>query len=294
MSGWSIGAMLLSGCAAGGLIWSLITAFSESAKAATGIYEDELTGTLESMFLFIPARKFVELSYLCAITVFLLVMLPFCRVPPLWVPLVGVVVAFLVALVAFNIPKLIVRYLKKRRLERFNLQLLDTLPMMANALRAGFSINQAFESVASSSENPMKQEISLLLQQMRIGVPFSEALAHLDERVGSEDLTLVCSAIDIARKSGGNLTEIFDTIAETIRARLRIHQHVKTLTAQGRLQGLIIGAMPFLLGIGMLIFKPALMLPFACSLPGALTLFAVVVLVALGGLIIRKIVTIDV
>ena len=166
--------------------------------------------------------------------------------------------------------------------------------MMSNALRAGFSINQAFESVAEGTDAPMRQEISLFLQQLRVGVPFSEALEALERRVGSEDLTLVCTAIDIARRSGGNLTEIFDTIAETIRARLRIRQHVRTLTAQGRLQGLIIGAMPFLLGIGMAIFKPSLMMPFVCSLAGAGTIAAVVLLVALGGWMIRRIVTIDV
>ena len=133
-----------------------------------------------------------------------------------------------------------------------------------------------------------------MLHQMQVGVSFSDALAELDRRVGSEDLTLVCTAIDIARRSGGNLTEIFETIAQTIRARLRIAQHVKSLTAQGRLQGLIIGAMPFLLAGGLAIFKPKLMLPFICSLPGALTLLAVCALVALGGWMIRKIVTIDV
>ena len=133
-----------------------------------------------------------------------------------------------------------------------------------------------------------------MLQQLRVGVPFSEALSNLEMRVGSDDLTLVCSSIDIARKSGGNLTEIFDTISETIRARLRIHQHVRTLTAQGRLQGLIIGAMPFLLGLGMFFFKPGLIIPFASSWMGGITLLAVTALVILGGWMIRKIVTIDV
>ena len=166
--------------------------------------------------------------------------------------------------------------------------------MMSNALRAGFSINQAFESVAEGTDAPMSQEVSLFLQQLRVGVGFYEALAEFDRRVGSEDLTLVCTAIDIARRTGGNLTEIFDSIAATIRARLRIHQHVKTLTAQGRLQGLVIGVMPFLLGIGMAIFKPSLMMPFLLSLAGVATLVAVTVLVALGGLMIRKIVTINV
>ena len=287
-------AVLLTGVAAGGLAWLIISSFAEGARSAADTYEDEMARTLESMFLFVPARRLVELGWMAAGVVFMVAMLPFCRLEPPWVLPVGMAVALVLAAGAFCLPRVVVNWLRTRRLERFNLQLLEALPMMANALRAGFSINQAFESVAEGTDAPMSQEISLFLQQLRVGVSFSEALAALDERVGSEDLTLVCSAIDIARRSGGNLTEIFDSIAETIRARLRIHQHVRTLTAQGRLQGLIIGAMPFLLGIGMAIFKPNLMLPFLGSLIGVITVVAVTLMVALGGLLIRKIVNIDV
>lgn len=287
-------AVLLTGVAAGGLAWLTISSFAEGARSAADTYEDEMARTLESMFLFVPARRLVELGWMAAGVVFMVAMLPFCRLEPPWVLPVGMAVALVLAAGAFCLPRVVVNWLRTRRLERFNLQLLEALPMMANALRAGFSINQAFESVAEGTDAPMSQEISLFLQQLRVGVSFSEALAALDERVGSEDLTLVCTAIDIARRSGGNLTEIFDSIAETIRARLRIHQHVRTLTAQGRLQGLIIGAMPFLLGIGMAIFKPNLMLPFLGSLIGVITVVAVTLMVALGGLLIRKIVNIDV
>lgn len=287
-------AVLLTGVAAGGLAWLIVTSFAEGARSAADTYEDEMARTLESMFLFVPARRLVELGWMAAGVVFMVAMLPFCRLEPPWVLPVGMAVALVLAAGAFCLPRVVVNWLRTRRLERFNLQLLEALPMMANALRAGFSINQAFESVAEGTDAPMSQEISLFLQQLRVGVSFSEALTALDERVGSEDLTLVCTAIDIARRSGGNLTEIFDSIAETIRARLRIHQHVRTLTAQGRLQGLIIGAMPFLLGIGMAIFKPNLMLPFLGSLVGVVTVVAVTLMVALGGLLIRKIVNIDV
>lgn len=286
--------VLLTGVAAGGLAWLIVTSFAEGARSAADTYEDEMARTLESMFLFVPARRLVELGWMAAGVVFMVAMLPFCRLEPPWVLPVGMAVALVLAAGAFCLPRVVVNWLRVRRLERFNLQLLEALPMMANALRAGFSINQAFESVAEGTDAPMSQEISLFLQQLRVGVSFSEALTALDERVGSEDLTLVCTAIDIARRSGGNLTEIFDSIAETIRARLRIHQHVRTLTAQGRLQGLIIGAMPFLLGIGMAIFKPNLMLPFLGSLVGVVTVVAVTLMVALGGLLIRKIVNIDV
>ncbi len=287
-------ACLLAGLSAGGLAWALAAAFADSAKNAAGAYESEMGQTLEAMFLFVPARRLVELGWMAAGTVFLIAMLPFCRTQPSWALPLGVVVAGSLAAGAFCLPRVIVGVLRRRRRERFNLQLLEALPMMSNALRAGFSINQAFESVAEGTDAPMSQEVSLFLQQLRVGVGFYEALAEFDRRVGSEDLTLVCTAIDIARRTGGNLTEIFDSIAATIRARLRIHQHVKTLTAQGRLQGLVIGVMPFLLGIGMAIFKPSLMMPFLLSLAGVATLVAVTVLVALGGLMIRKIVTIDV
>ena len=286
--------LLLAALAAGTLTWGLVAAFAEGAVATAGTYEREMTQSLEAMFLFVPAKRLVDLGWMAAAFVFLLVMLPFCRLEPVWVVPAGRCVAGALASGAFFLPRLVVRHLRARRLERFNLQLLEALPTMANALRAGFSINQAFDSVAQGTSGPIQQEFSLMLHQMQVGVSFSDALAELDRRVGSEDLTLVCTAIDIARRSGGNLTEIFETIAQTIRARLRIAQHVKSLTAQGRLQGLIIGAMPFLLAGGLAIFKPKLMLPFICSLPGALTLLAVCALVALGGWMIRKIVTIDV
>lgn len=286
--------LLLAALAAGALTWGLAAAFAEGAATASGTYEREMTQSLEAMFLFVPAKRLVDLGWMAAAFVFLLAMLPFCQLEPVWVLPAGLCVATTLAAGAFFLPRLAVRHLRRRRQERFNLQLLEALPAMANALRAGFSINQAFDAVAQGATGPIQQEFSLMLHQMQVGVSFSEALAELDRRVGSEDLTLVCTAIDIARRSGGNLTEIFETIAQTIRARLRIAQHVKSLTAQGRLQGLIIGAMPFLLAGGLAIFKPKLMLPFICSLPGALTLLAVCLLVALGGWMIRKIITIDV
>lgn len=287
-------ALAAAALAAAALTWALAQTFLEGASNMSGASEREISRSLEAMFLFVPAKRLVDLGWMISAVVFLVVMLPFCRLSPPWVLPAGLCLAGAFAVSAFYLPHLAVKILSERRRERFNLQLLDALPMMANALRAGFSINQAFESVAEGSEPPIRQEFSLFLQQLRVGVSFTDALAELDRRVGSEDLTLICTAIDISRRSGGNLTEIFDVIADTIRARLRIHQHIKTLTAQGRLQGIIIGAMPFLLGIGMTIFKPGLMLPFICSLAGVGTLVAVVCLVGLGGWIIRKIITIEV
>jgi tight adherence protein B len=186
------------------------------------------------------------------------------------------------------------RYLDNRRREAFNMQLPEALATMSNALRAGFSISQAFDSVVDRGENPMSEEFRILQQQLKIGMGFEEALESMSDRVGSDDLTLVTTAILISRRTGGNVTEIFDKISETIRGRMKIERKVKTLTAQGRMQGMIVSALPFFLAAVMTIIKPGLMLPFLASAAGMLSVLAISVLIALGWLIIRKIVTIDV
>ena len=148
--------------------------------------------------------------------------------------------------------------------------------------------------MAETGENPIAQEFTVFLQQLRVGMSFDAALASLDTRVGSDDLTLVCTAIDIARRTGGNLTDIFEKISETIRGRMRIERRVRTLTAQGRLQGNIVSCMPLVLGLAMTFLKPGTMKPFIFSLTGALCIGLTLALVTAGWLIIRKITRIEV
>ena len=186
------------------------------------------------------------------------------------------------------------RYLDGKRREAFNQQLPQALATMSNALRAGFSISQAFDSVVEQGEKPMSEEFEILQQQLKIGMSFEDALESMSQRVGSDDLTLVTTAILIARKTGGNVTEIFDKISETIRGRMRIERKVKTLTAQGRLQGIVVSAMPLFLGLIMTLIKPGLMIPFLTSLTGILAVLVMCALIFVGWLMIRKIIKIDV
>ncbi len=186
------------------------------------------------------------------------------------------------------------RWLDERRRRKFNDQLPEALATMSNALRAGFSISQAFDSVVEQGEKPMCEEFAILQQQLRIGMSFEDALESMSGRVGSDDLTLVTTAILISRRTGGNVTEIFDKISETIRGRMKIERKVRTLTAQGRLQGIIVSAMPFVLGLAMLALKPNMMIPFLMSWNGLCAVAAVIVLIIVGWLIIRKIIKIDV
>lgn len=186
------------------------------------------------------------------------------------------------------------RYLDAKRRERFNLQLPEALATMSNALRAGFSISQAFDSVVEQGEAPINEEFAILQQQLRIGMSFEDALESLSQRVGSEDLTLVTTAILVSRKTGGNVTEIFDKISETIRGRMKVKRKIKSLTAQGRLQGIVVSVMPLFLGVVMTMLKPKLMIPFLTSTSGLLSVLGMFTLIALGWLMIRRIIRIDV
>jgi tight adherence protein B len=129
---------------------------------------------------------------------------------------------------------------------------------------------------------------------MRVGMSMEDGLESLQSRVGSQDLALMVSAVEIARQTGGNLTEVFEKIAHTIRERMRIELRIRTLTAQGRLQGVVVGLMPLLLGVAMFFLDPAMMMAFFHSWLGVSVMVAVGVLEVMGFLVIRKIIHIDV
>lgn len=209
------------------------------------------------------------------------------------------IVYYLLAGVKFNVAwqpgeSPLAKYLNNKRRAKFNEQLPDALATMSNAMRAGLSINQAFESVIENGEKPVSEEFRILVQSIKVGMSMEEALETMTERVGSEDLLLVNTAILIARKTGGNVTEIFDKISDTIRGRMKIERKIKTLTAQGKLQGIIVSLMPVFLGVVMTALKPEMMIGFFLSPIGAVSVLATIALIALGWLMISKIIKIDI
>ncbi|NLF21655.1 MAG: hypothetical protein GX590_00675 [Lentisphaerae bacterium] len=283
-----------AGVSAALLAYVLIRALAAGAESYTGHYSDATARQFEDLFLFIPPRRIAEAGWACACAAFVLFMLLLFNPDKPVMTLAGMACGAAAAAAAFQLPKHILMLLKERRRRRFNEQLVEALAQISNALRAGFSITQAFETVVTNGENPIAQEFEVFLQQTRVGIGFADALDNLVRRVGSEDLELVCSAMEIARRTGGNLTEIFDKISLTIRERMRIERRVLTLTAQGRLQGVIVGAMPVAVGVAMAVFRPEIMLPYLRSPSGLAAMAAVIILLTLGGLLIRKIIRIDV
>jgi tight adherence protein B len=287
----------LFGISLGGLTYVVFHALHEGADAYTGTYSEDTARQMEDMFLFVPPRRIAEIGWAAGASLFLLSFLALLFAAgaiTLQRTILDLLLALAVGVAGLAAPRRIVLLLKARRLRRFNLQLVDTLVSMSNALKAGFSITQAFEAVVKNGENPIAQEFDVFLQQTRVGVSFSEALSNMDQRVGSEDLTLVVMAIEAARKTGGNLTEIFEKISATIRERIRIENRIRTLTAQGRLQGIVVGAMPAIIAVAMTLVRPTMMLPFLHSTAGLATLVAVAALVLCGALMIRKIINIDI
>ena len=204
-----------------------------------------------------------------------------------------VFVGGLALLIAFPAPRLFLRHLWRQRMTKFNEQLEDALLSISSSLKAGFSISQALEGIAKENRRPISYEFTLLTQELRLGVPFDEALRKMSDRLRCPDFELVAVAIITARQTGGELTGVLERLASVIRERVRIMHRVQSLTAQGRMQAWLIGAVPVFLFFAMFYISPDMMKSFFSSVTGILILVAVLVMDAIGFLIIRKITKID-
>lgn len=234
----------------------------------------------------IPLRgeEFVLINLLVAVGPALLVLV-FSRNLPL---------ALMLAAVGFVVPKILLARAKKKRVAKFNGQIGDALVVMSNSLRAGFSFLQAMEMVGKEMQAPIADEFVRTLREMNLGTPTEEALNHLTKRVDSDDLDLVVTAVMIQRQVGGNLAEVLESISFTIRERIRIKGEIKTLTAQGRMSGMIIGALPVGVALFLAVFNPEYINKLFTSSVGLGITVGGVVSQVIGMLVIRKIVDIEV
>jgi len=217
-------------------------------------------------------------------------------------PSVGNPLAYvLAALAGFWLPSFWLNRRKSSRLKAFNARLADTIVLIANSLRAGSSFLQSIEMVVRESQPPISTEFNRVVREVNLGLPFEQALNNLVRRVRSDDLELMTTAINIQHQVGGNLAEILDSIAFTIRERVRIKGEIRTLTAQGRMSGYVVGFLPIgLLAIisaiapqfvGPMFEKP----PEAFGLPLGVVMLAMDgIMMGIGFLFIRRIVNIEV
>jgi tight adherence protein B len=203
------------------------------------------------------------------------------------------IIALFIFILIWNIPKVIISSRKKERVKTFNEQLNEGTMIISNSLKAGYSFLQAIAVVSEETKDPFAKEFKKLLKEMSLGISEEIALKNMLNRMESDDLRLIINAILIQKDIGGNLSEILDNISNTIRERQKIQNELKTLTAQGRLSGIIVMLIPFFLGITIYLFnKEYMMLLFTTPIGLGMIITAFVNQI-LGLIMIKKIIKID-
>jgi tight adherence protein B len=210
----------------------------------------------------------------------------------------------ILALVGYMIPAVVLRFNQNRRRAKFVRQLADALMLLTNSLRSGYGFLKGLELVAKEMEDPIAKELNRVLREINLGATVEQALVSLGKRVNSQDLDIVISAYLVQKDVGGNLTEIMEKVAETIRERLRIQGDIRVLTAQGRLSGMIVGLLPLVLFLIFLVYAPFYFEPMfgppTMSVGGKDVPVGIVLLLAgfgwqlLGGYLIYKVIDIKV
>ncbi len=253
-----------------------------------GAYQERFTrvarSKLEEAFVFIDPNKLFYIT-LAGTTV----------VPGLvWWLTGSIVVPVLIALFALALPKISFAIIHAKRRLKIVTQLPDVLLMLGSSLRAGTSLQIALDLAIRETPAPLAQELGIVVQEQRLGVALEDALETMAARLKLEEIELVVTAMTIAREVGGNLAETLDRLAATLRAKATMEGKIKSLTSQGKLQGLIVGSLPLFLMAVLSVMQHDAMMPLFHTLVGWAVLGVIAILEAIGFFMIKKIVTIDV
>lgn len=266
------------------LVWSVVDLASNGMARYRRLFTERAHVGLGELFLFIdPSRLFV-------INIALILLLSALAWGLTRDPVTPLVVALLTAWA----PRFTLRWLRGRRVRKLEQQLPDALQMLAGALKAGVSLSQGIQQMVREALPPISQEFDLLLREQRLGVSMDTALDNLNQRVPLQSMTLTVSAMRIASETGGQLAETLERAAQTLRQKLAMEDKIRSLTAQGKLQAWVVGALPLLLMFALNKLEPAAMHLMFTTPTGWVALAVIALLEFFGVLVIRKIVSIDV
>ena len=271
------GALLCAG-------WLLAAVVRERGRRWIEGFDTQLGAGLRQSFLYIQPQRllWMNLGVAVALGVF-----------AEWV--LGAGLALPIALLAAGVlPSLVLHRLQARRRARLMAQWPEAVMLVAGALSAGAGLTQALRQVAHDLPAPVGQELELLLREHRLGVSLDQALQHLEIRLPMEGVQLFAAALRIAQESGGNLSETLTRLSTALRRKAEIEGRIDALTAQGRLQGVVMSVLPLVLGGALLVIDPEAMRPLFATWQGAVVCGVVVVLLGLGWVSILRIVRIDV
>ena len=276
-----IGAVFLSATLLAYAILNRGTAFMASYKDT---FTETASANMADMFMFVDATRLFYINLLAIFIVPLLI----GAVLGDWLT-AGTVFAMLAIL-----PGLVYRRMRKKRLKKFEEQLPDGLLMLTGAMRAGASLNIALEGLVKEQSPPLNQEFELFMREQRIGTDFEKSLSHMEKRLPIQDFAMLTSALRINREIGGNLAEILESLAETLRRKHQMEGKIDSLTAQGKLQGIVMTGLPVLLGVLLYFLEPEAMSKLWTTTVGYVVLAVIFIMEFMGYTMIRKITSIDV
>jgi len=264
--------------------WVAANAFGSYFKEYESTFSETTSSTMTDMFMFVDPARLFTLNIVGIILVPLL----------LWIITGDDIVALAAVIGMFLLPWWIYKVLKQRRMKKFESQLPDAFMMLSSSLQSGASLTMALEGLVKEQPAPLSQEFGLLIRQQRIGVDLEQALTNMEKRLPVQDFQIAVSAIKISREVGGNLIEVMETLADTLRRKATMEGKIDSLTSQGRMQGKVMTGLPILLGVILFQIEPEAMEKLFTTPIGWGTLAVVVVMEVLGYLTINKITSIDV
>jgi tight adherence protein B len=206
-------------------------------------------------------------------------------------------IPFCLALFYFTwrLPRIYLKFfLKPNRVAQFSVQMVDALTLMGNGLKSGLNVAQTVQIVVDEMPNPIKQEFGLVLSENRVGKSLEEAFDNLAKRLGSDDVLMFVTSVNILSETGGNIAETFQNITKTIRERLKLQSKITAMTAQAMTSAVIVGCLPFAMAIMLYFTDPETMRPLFTHPAGWAILSLVLVLVSVGFFVILKMVKIRV
>ncbi len=266
------------------MIWTVFQMAESGLRRQKQNLQATASTSLQEMFIFVDPTKLFYINVLA-----------FVFIPGIvYLITENPVFAFASAIAIVLAPKLLVAYMKKKRARTFEEQLPDALLMVAGSLRAGAGLNVALESMVSETRPPISQEFELMLREQRLGVDLDTALQNMEKRMPIQDFIMVVAGMRISREVGGNLAETLEGIADTLRKKLTMEGKIQALTAQGRMQGIVMTCLPLFLMFILKHMEPEAMEPLFTTWYGWVTLAIVAVMEVVGYIFIRKIVNIDV
>ncbi|MFH1245409.1 MAG: type II secretion system F family protein [Candidatus Omnitrophota bacterium] len=266
------------------LVWGLYPTGSRLVEAYQNKRAASDTLKLEDMFLVVSKQKML-IVYIIS---------PLIMAVSAFVFTQRLMVAAVAAVLGLALPTLVIRIIEQQRNRKFSRQLVDALLVISSSLKGGLSFLQALEVLVEETTPPISQEFALVLRENKMGVSLDESLNRMNERVKSEELNLVVTAVEISRETGGNLTEPLEKLMITIREKDKIVGKIKTLTLQGKLQGIIMSVMPVIFGIVVYYLNPQFFTIMTVHPLGKPLLLAAGVLEIIGAFLLWQLSRVDV